>query len=227
MNGTIVNVLAIVIGGLIGFFFGTKIRDNIKNTVMQALSLGVLVIGIQMSLKVEDTLMVIISLVLGGIIGEVLQIEMRLEQAGKWLEKKLGENYGQVAKAFVTTSLLYCVGAMAVVGAIENGLTGNASTLYAKSLIDGTTAVFFASTMGIGVIFSAIPVFIYQGTIAVFATSLKGVLSTGVINQVTATGGILIIGIGINLLTNRNIRVGNMLPAVLVVALITIVREFM
>lgn len=225
MEGTVINFLTIIMGSLIGLLFKKGITENIKETVMQGLSLGVIIIGIQMALKVEDMLVVIISLVIGGIIGELLKIETMLMKSGKLIESKMGNNHGEVAKAFVTTSLLYCVGAMAVVGAIENGLTGKADTLIAKSLLDGVSSIFFASTMGIGVMFSALPVLIYQGAVTLFASSLKTVLSTGVINQITATGGILIVGISVNLLGQKNIKVGNLLPAIIIVALITIVKE--
>jgi len=222
MEGTIVNVMAIIIGGFIGLLFRKGIKENIKTTVVQGISLGVIIIGVQMALQVENMLVVIISLVLGGILGEIIKIEEKLYAGGKWLENRLGESHGDVAKGFVTTSLIFCVGAMAIVGAIENGLTGNPNTLYAKSILDGTIAMFFASTMGIGVLFSAVPVLLYQGTITIFASSAKDFLTPEIINQITATGGILILGIGINLLTDKNIKIGNLLPSVLIVVLITI-----
>lgn len=217
MTGTLVNVVAIGFGAIIGVAFKKGISIQIKNTVMQGIGLAVLLVGIQMSLQGSQILIVIISLALGGICGELLKIESNLERLGIWLENKVGGNGGDVARAFVTASLIYCVGAMAVVGAIEDGLTGNPNTLIAKALLDGVSAIFFASTMGIGVIFSGIPVLFYQGAITLLASTLKDVLNPFVINHLTSTGGLLIIGIALNILEIKKISIGNLLPAILII----------
>lgn len=217
MTGTIVNVAAIGTGAIIGVLFKKGISPEIKNTVMQGIALAVLLVGAQMSLQASQLLVVIISLALGGICGELLKIEYRLEKLGLWLENKTGGNGGDVARAFVTTSLVYCVGAMAVVGSIEDGITGNPNTLFAKSLLDGVSAIFFASTMGIGVLFSGLPVLVYQGTITLLASTLKDILNPFVINHLTSTGGLLIIGIALNILEIKKVKVGNLLPAVIIV----------
>lgn len=217
MTGTIVNAAAIITGAVIGMSLKRGISNSIKNTVMQGIGLAVLLVGAQMSLQGSHLLVIIISLALGGICGEAFKIEYRLEQLGIWLENKVGGNGGNVARAFVATSLIYCVGAMAVVGAIEDGIQGNPDTLLAKSMLDGVSAIFFASTMGIGVLFSSVPVFIYQGTITLLASTVKTILNPYVISQLTATGGLLIIGIAFNILEIKKIKIGNLLPAILFV----------
>ncbi|RYD02248.1 membrane protein [Desulforamulus aquiferis] len=214
MTGTIVNAVAILLGTAIGLLFRKGISQSVNNTVMSGIGLAVALIGFKMAFKTENELIVILSLVIGGIIGEILNIEGWLARAGSFLEKKVGGQNGEVSKAFVTTSLIYCVGAMAIMGAIEDGLTGNATTLYAKSLLDGTSAVIFTTTMGFGVAFSAIPVFLYQGTITLMASGLKNFLTPSMINEMTATGGLLIVGIASNILGIRTFKVGNLLPAI-------------
>jgi len=217
MTGTIVNTIAIGLGALLGVTIKRGISSGVKNTVMQAIGLAVLLVGAKMALQGSHMLAVIASLALGGMFGELFKIEHRLEQLGLWLESKVGGNGGDVARAFVTTSLIYCVGAMAVVGAIEDGLKGNPDTLFAKSLLDGVTAIFFASTMGIGVLFSGLSVLVYQGTITLLASSIKEVLNPFVVNQLTSTGGLLIIGIALNVLEIKRIKIGNLLPAIIII----------
>ncbi len=224
MLGTIVNTIAILLGGLLGLLFGQALHDKIKKTVIQGIGLAVLLIGGNMALKTENPLVVIASLVLGGIVGEWIDIEHRLQQLGNWLERKFAKN-GQgtgFTKAFVTASLIYCVGAMAIMGALESGLTGNHTILYAKSMLDGISALVFASSMGVGVLASAIPVFLYQGLITFSAGLLQGVLSSQVITEMGAAGGLLIVGIGFNILEIKEIKVGNLLPGIFIAIPITI-----
>ncbi len=217
MTGTIVNAVAIGMGTIIGLLLKKGISDNIKNTVMQGIGLAVLLIGGKMALQGTHILVVIVSLTVGGICGELLRIEHRLERIGLFIERRVGGNGGNVAQAFVTSSLIFCVGAMAVVGSIEDGLTGDAGTLYAKSMLDGVSSIFFASTMGVGVLFSGLSVLLYQGTITLLATSIKDILNPFVISQLTSTGGLLILGVAINILEVKKISVGNLLPAILIV----------
>ena len=183
---------------------------------MQALSLAVMLIGIKSALITDDILIVIISLALGSVIGEFVGIESGLERLGQWIEKRFSSESGSVAKGFVTASLVYCVGSMAIVGSFESGLTGNHQTLYAKSALDGISAIIFASSMGIGVLLSFIPVFLYQGLLTLAAGLIKPFLIESVISQMSATGGLLILAIGINLQGVVKIRVGNMLPAIFI-----------
>lgn len=215
MLGTIVNSLSIIIGSLMGYFLKNQFSDDIKSTIMQGLSLTVMLIGISMSIKTKNLLVVTLSIVTGAIIGEVLKIEEGLNKIGGQLEKRFSNNEGEFTKAFVTASLVYCVGAMAIMGSIESGLNGNHSILFVKSILDGVSSIVFTSSLGIGVAFSSIPVFIYQGAITLSAKFIKAYLNDDVIREMTATGGLLIFGIGINMLSgNSRIKVGNLLPAI-------------
>lgn len=216
MLGTIVNSLAILIGGLLGIIFGNTLPEKMKNTVIQGIGLAVILIGINMAIQTKNPLVVIASLVLGGVIGELIDIELRLKEFGKWLEKTLskGNQSGNFTKAFVTSSLIYCVGAMAIMGSLESGLKGVHDILYAKAMLDGISAIVFASSMGIGVLASVIPVFLYQGGITISAGLLQNVLSGPVVTEMSATGGLLIIGIGLTILEIKEIKVGNLLPGI-------------
>lgn len=216
MLGTIVNTIAILLGGVLGLIFRRGISDRFKNTVMQGLGLSVFMIGLAGALRSENILLLIFSMVIGSLVGEAMNIEDKLDRFGKWIEGRSGQGEGQVAKGFVVASLMYCVGAMAIVGALESGLTGNHETLYAKSLLDGVTAVIFASTLGIGVLFSAGSVLVYQGAITLAAGALAAVLIDSVIIEMSAIGGLLIMGIAMNILEFKRVSVGNMLPAVFV-----------
>jgi uncharacterized membrane protein YqgA involved in biofilm formation len=225
--GTIINALAIIIGSLIGVLL-PRISEGYRTTVMQGLGLAIIVLGITMALKTGNFLILIISLVLGGILGELLRVEYRLLQLGAWLEKLVirgkqpNPNSLNIAEGFVTTTLVYCIGAMAILGALDSGLRDNHNILYTKSMLDGISSIIFASTLGIGVIFSAVPVFLYQGTIALTATLITLFISTSDLNliiaEVTAVGGVLIIGIGLNVLRIIKINVANLLPSILVAA---------
>ncbi len=226
MFGTIVNVVAIIVGSLAGFLLRGGISKKYTKTIMEAISLSVILIGISGALKSDDILLIIFSLAIGSIIGEFLAIEARLEILGKWLEKrfvKSGE--GGLAKGFFAASLLFCVGSMAIVGSMESGLTGNHETLFAKSVLDGVASVIFASTFGIGVMFSAVSVFIYQGFITISASMIKPFLIPSVINQMSAVGGLLIMAIGINMLEITRIKVGNMLPAIFLPLLYFMIKK--
>lgn len=214
MFGTIVNVFAIIAGSLTGVALSGGIPKKYTDTIMEGIGLAVILIGLKGALKSDDLLLVIFSLVIGSIIGEFLKIEDRLERMGRWLETRFSKAGDGIAKGFVTASLIYCVGSMAIVGALESGLTGNHQTLFAKSVLDGVSAVVFASTFGIGVLFSAVPVLLYQGSITLTASLIKPLLTPVVVTQMSAVGGLLIVGIGLNLLEIRKIKVGNMLPAI-------------
>lgn len=214
MTGTIVNVAAIVLGALAGLLFRKGLPERVRHTIMQGLGLAVLLIGLQMSMQTRQVLVVVVSLVLGGLTGELLKIEERLDRLGKWVDVKVGGATGEAGRAFITTSLIYCVGAMAIMGSIEDGLNGNHQILFTKAALDGVSAALFASTMGPGVILSAVPVFLYQGAIAMLASSAKGFLGAAAVLEMSATGGLLIIGIGLNILNIKEIKVGNLLPAI-------------
>jgi uncharacterized membrane protein YqgA involved in biofilm formation len=165
MLGTIVNAIAIIIGGTAGVFLKKGIPEKYKDAIMQGIGLSVLIIGLSGALKTENILLLVFSTVVGIIIGEATKIEDKLENLGKWLENRFGDKEGGIVKGFVTASLVYSIGAMAVMGALESGLTGNHGILFTKSLLDGVTAIIFASTLGIGVVFSSAVIFVYQGLI--------------------------------------------------------------
>lgn len=214
MWGTYVNTVAIVVGSCLGLMLRKGIPDRYNRTIIDALGLAVVIIGIRGALKSDALLIIIASLVLGSLIGEGIDIEGRLDAAGRWLERRLDKSGQGLSKGFVTASLIYCVGAMAIVGSLESGLAGNHQTLYAKSILDGIASVVLASTLGVGVLFSSISVLLYQGAITMGATFLKPLLTPPVVAQMSSVGGILITAIGINLLNLKKIKIGNMLPAI-------------
>jgi len=216
MLGSIVNSAAVVLGSILGVFINKGIKDEYKNIIMDAVGLTVVVMGIGSAIKSENLILVIISIVLGSIIGEAIGIQQKLDKLGDGLEKRLGKGNSNFSKGFVTGSLVFCIGAMAIVGALESGLTGDNSTLFAKSVLDGITSIIFASTLGIGVAFSAVSLLVYEGSISLLASFLSNLLSTQAITEMSSVGGILIIAIGLNVLGIKKINVGNMLPAVFI-----------
>jgi hypothetical protein len=225
--GTIVNTLTIIAGSLIGVVLKGGIPKKYNVTVMQAVSLAVILVGLKAALKTDELLLVIISLAIGSVAGEFLGIEARLEQLGQWLESRFAKGGSGIAKGFVTASLIYCVGSMAIVGSLESGLSGNHQTLFAKSVLDGIASIILASTLGIGVAFSAVSVFVYQGVITVTAVFMKAALIPPVVNQMSAVGGLLIMGIGFNLMEIKKVKVGNMLPAIAVPLVYYLVKKLL
>lgn len=220
MLGTIVNALAVIGGCIIGLLVNGRMSEKISETIMKGLALCVIYMGITGALKGEDTLQMIICIAVGALIGEIIDIDQKLNNLGKSIENKFNKSKKENAKkvsiadGFITSSLLFCVGAMAVVGSLESGLNGNYNTLFAKSVLDGISSIIFTSSLGIGVIFSAIVIVIYQGSITLLAGMLSGVLNTGIINNMTAVGSILILGLGLNMLDIGKIRIANLLPAI-------------
>lgn len=219
MKGTLVNVAGIIGGSIIGLLLKKNIPVKYQQTVMHGLALSVGIIGLQMAFKTQNILIVIISMVIGGLVGEFLDIDKRLIQLGDQLTRCMGSKYGDAGQGFITGSLVFCVGAMAIVGSIQDGLTGDASTLYAKAMLDTVASVVFASGMGIGVALSSIPVLIYQGSITLLASNLSGVISEEMIKEMTAVGGVLIVGISLLMLEIKTIKVANLLPAVPIAAI--------
>lgn len=226
MQGTIVNTLAIIVGSIAGVFLKKGISERHSQSIMHAVGLAVILIGIRGALKSDDLLVVILSLVLGTFLGETIGIEAALEKMGSVLENRYAGSSTGFTKGFVTASLIYCVGAMAIVGSLESGLAGNHQTLYAKSVLDGITSIILASTLGIGVLFSAVSVLVYQGLITVCAGFAKPYLVNDVVLQMSSIGGLLIIAIGLNLLEIKSMRVGNMLPAIFLPLLFSAATRF-
>ncbi|MGL4606628.1 MAG: DUF554 domain-containing protein [Eubacteriaceae bacterium] len=214
MLGTIINTIAIILGGILGLIFKKGLPHRLSETISQGLGLGVMLIGITMAIKTENILMLLLSLLLGGIIGELINIEKQLHRLGDAFQRKIKGSHQHFSQGFVTASLLFCTGSMAIMGALEGGLTGEYTILLSKALLDGIFSIIFASTMGIGVLFAALPVFLYQGSITLLAGTVKVFLSPEMILEMNAVGGLLILAIGINMLKIKEIKVGNLLPAV-------------
>jgi len=225
MTGTFINVAAIIVGGLVGIFFGRRLSDNIKNTVIAGMGLFTAVVGFEMFLKTENPLVVLGALIIGALLGEWWKIEDGLQSLRIWLEKRVtGGSEGSSSnfvRGFLSASMLFCTGPMAILGSISDGLRGDFLTLSIKSVLDGFISIAFASTLGMGVAFSALPVLALQGSISLLAARLNDIISVTMMSELTATGGILLMGIGISsLLEIKKIRVGNFLPALAIAPLI-------
>lgn len=223
--GTVVNGLLIIVGTLLGKLLH-RIPEKMKGTVMQGIGLAVVVLGLQMGFKSANFLIVILSLVFGAVIGEYFDLEDKLNKLGDWIESKVGvgNGPGNISQGFVTATLIFVIGAMAIIGALDSGIRGDHDVLYTKSIIDGFTALILTTTLGIGVIFSAIPVMLYEGSIALFATQIDRLVPQALMDsfilEMTATGGVMIFAIGLNLMGLTKIRVANLLPGILITALI-------
>lgn len=215
MLGTLVNTGAVVAGSVVGLTAGARLPERIKMILMQALGLAVVAIGLRMALEAQHTLLAIGCLLLGGVTGELLRIEQRLDTLADALRRMLRSDSSRFVEGFVTASLLYLTGAMTIVGSIQDGALGDPSVLLVKALLDGVASVTLASSLGIGVMFSALPVLLVQGSITLFAAQLAFLSQPTVLDAVNATGGLLILGIGVNLLEIGRIHIGNLLPALL------------
>lgn len=230
--GSIVNACLIIIGALLGRFL-SNIPERMKETVMYGIGLAVAAIGIQMTFESTQILIVIISIVIGAIIGEWMNLDDKINGLGKWIEKKLPakkEGPG-IAQGFVTATLIFVVGSMAIIGAIDSGLRNDHDVLIMKGIIDGFTSVILSSTLGIGVMIAAVPVFLYQGLITIFSTQISRFVPDELlqffISEMTATGGLMIVGIGLNLIGITKIRVANLIPGIAVVAVIVTIVHFL
>lgn len=236
LTGTIVNTLAVLVGSLAGLLLtwlagrfsrylpasSSLMGKRLQTIIMQGIALCVLFLGISGSLKGQNSLITILSMVIGAIIGELLDLDKRMHSLGNWIQKKTeklfphGNGTSSIADGFITASLLFCVGAMSIVGALQDGLTGDHSTLFAKSLLDGISSVVFSASLGVGVIFSAAAVLLYQGVIALAASFLSPYLGEAVIAEMTCVGSLLIVGIGLNMLDLTKIKIMNLVPAIFV-----------
>lgn len=220
MLGPIINAAAIIICSLIGVLITRLIKGGIpekyNDIIMKGLGLTVLLIGLQGALQVKHIVLMIFSIVIGSLIGEFIDIDANLNKFGKWAEVKIGFSEGTFAKGFVTASLIFCVGSMAIVGSLQSGLTGDHSVLDAKSVLDGFASIIFSSAMGIGVMFSSLPVLIYEGAIALGASFVKSLMTQEIITEMSAVGGLLIAALGFNFLEIKPIKVANMIPAIFI-----------
>lgn len=229
MLGLWVNAATIILGALVGSRLRGGIPEKYKDTIGYALALCVLTIGIQGAIQTENMMLVIVSAVVGSLIGEALRLEDRLDSLGAWVQKRLAKDDDGFSQGFISATLLYCVGSMAVVGSIEAGLQNKPDTLLAKAVLDGVSALILSSSMGMGVALSALPLLAYQGGIALLAMLLGNFLPAEAIAEVSATGSLLIIGLGFNMLgfSKARIRVGNMLPAILIPAVYLAARSLL
>lgn len=227
MTGTLINVGTVLLGGVLGLLFGARVPEKLKATVVAGMGLFTAGIGIQMFLKTSNAIIVLGALLIGALLGEWWRIEDGLQSLGQRLEKRFGGATDEVGtssrfvKGFLTTSLLFCVGPMTILGSIQDGLTGDYSLLAVKSVLDGFGALAFASTLGIGVLFSSIIVLLYQGAVTLLAAQLNSVITEAMMNEMTAAGGLILMGLALSsLLEIKKIRTGNLLPALAVAPLI-------
>lgn len=231
MLGTLINFGAIIIGGLIGMILGGRISERIKNSIISGLGIFTLLYSISLFIKTNNSLIVLGSILIGVLIGEWLHIQEGVEKMGVWLEARFSNSdelseRNKFIRGFLTTTLVFCIGPMAIMGALEDGISGNIQTLVIKSVMDGFAALAFASTLGVGVVFSSVMVLVYQGAISLLATQIQGVMTEAMILELTATGGVVLAGIAIsNLLELRKIRTASYIPALLIAPIIVYIID--
>lgn len=227
MNGTIVNTVAIMLGSLMGIVLKTGFFKDKSQSIISALGIIILIIGIQGAIKADNVLLLIVSLALGVVIGEYVKLDDLMNRFGLWMEIKLSKNSdGKFAEGFVTASLLFGVGAMAIVGSLESGLHGNESILYTKSLLDFVSSIVFASSFGWGVFFSAFPILLYQGFLTLMSVAMSTFLNEIIISDLSTMGSVLIIALGLNMMGAAKFKVANLLPSLLVIIVIRMVLFF-
>jgi len=233
MTGTVINVITVVIGSILGLLFGAKLPERLRETVLSALGLFTMVLGIQMFLETNNALIVLAALLLGAMLGEWLRIEDNLEKLGSYLRMRfapplINQDLSRFVEGFLAASILFCVGPMTILGSIQDGLTGNYSLLATKAVMDGFSALAFASTMGVGVAFSALVILIFQGGLSLLASQIQSVVTAAMISEMSAAGGVILVGIAIsNILNIRKVRSGNFLPALILAPLIVALVELL
>ncbi len=218
--GTVINAMAILIGGGLGLLFRKRFPERISRTALEVMGLFTILLGVKMALQGEALILALISLALGSMLGEWINIEDRLEKFAFSLEERLHLTEYNSAKGFIHASLLFCVGSIAIVGSITDGLQGDPSILITKAMLDGIISIPFAAGMGIGVLGSALPVLIYQGSLTVLASQLKAFFTPLMIQELTSVGGVIVMGIGVNILGLKKVRVGNFIPALFIIVII-------
>ena len=220
MIGTIVNVGAILIGGTIGLLLRKKLPKNIVTIVFQALGLFTIALGVYMSLKGNEFLLIVFSLVIGSVLGEWINIEHYIKIFGNRIKQIIKTKNEKFTEGLITAFLLYCMGSMTILGAFEEGIHQDPTLLLTKSVMDGFSAIALASALGVGVLFSVVPLFLYQGGLTLFAVYLHDSFTDVYINQITAVGGILLIGLGINILEIKSLRILNMIPSLIIIVIL-------
>ena len=225
MTGTFLNIATVLIGGMIGLLFGARIPEKLKATVIAGIGRFTAAMGLQMFMETKNPLIVLGALLIGTLLGEWIRIEDGLHNFGKFLEQRFSkegdDGSNKFVRGFLTTSLLFCVGPMTILGSIQDGLTGDYNLLAVKSVLDGFASMAFASTLGAGVLFSTIVIFVFQGGVSLFAAQLNAIATPIMMGELSATGGVILLGLAISsLLEIKKIRVGNMLPALAVAPII-------
>ncbi len=223
LTGTLVNVIAVILGSTIGLIFHSKIPTRFTQTVFQGIALFTILIGVNMGLKSNEFLLIVFSLISGGIVGEALKLETRVENLSLTIQHRIKSKNQKFSEGLITSFLLFCMGSMTILGAFEEGLGNEPNLLLAKSTLDGFSSIALSASLGIGVLFSVIPLLIYQGLLTIFAGSLSVYLSEPIINNLTSVGGILLIGLGINLLEIKKIKMMNLLPSLLVIVILSLI----
>lgn len=224
MTGTFLNVATVVVGGATGSLLRHRLPGTLQTTLLNGIGLVTLLIGVQMALQARSVVLVLVSLLAGGVAGSLLGVADRLELIGDALQHRLAGIGGKVSEAFVTTSLIFCVGPLTILGSIQDGLQGRIDLLAVKSTLDGITALAFASTLGPGVLLSAATILVYQGALTLGAGFVRSTLTDDMIAAMTAAGGLMIVGLGVEILRLRDLRLANYLPA-LVIAPIAVVLQ--
>jgi len=217
MQGTLLNVIAVLIGSTVGILIHSRLPERLVTITFQGIGLFTLLLGVNMAIQTSNFLIIIVSVVVGSILGELAGIERRIEGFSSWIKEKTARGTQKFSEGFITASLLLCMGSMAILGAIEEGLGGEPHLLLAKSVLDLISSTILAASFGIGVIFSAIPLLLYQGGITLCAQALQDTVNTTMITELSAVGGLLLVGLGISILEIKQIKVMNMLPSLLVV----------
>ena len=219
--GTFINIAAVILGSTVGILLNKYYPEKIKAIVFQGIGLSSLLIGMQMALKVENLLVIIFSMILGGIVGESINLDGLFDRFGNFLKGKIGSKNSDFTYGLITAFLLYCMGSLTILGALNEGIKGDRTLLLTKSLLDGFTSIALASTYGIGVMFSVIPMLLYQGGLTLFASQSQTLFTPVLMNQLSTVGGLLILGIALNILEIKKIKVTNFLPALIVVTILT------
>jgi len=220
MLGTIINAGTVILGSCVGLLVHSRLPQRITTIVFQCIGLFTLFLGITMAMKTGNFLIMIFSIVLGAVAGELLDIDARMNRLSELFKRKIRLSSERFSEGLVTSFLVFCMGSMSILGPIEEGLGGPPNLLLAKSVLDAFSSMALAASLGVGVLFSVIPLVLYQGGITLFAGSLQGFFTTSLINELTAVGGILLMGLGINLLEIKSFKILNMLPSLVIVVIL-------
>ncbi|MGF7138686.1 DUF554 domain-containing protein [Roseimarinus sediminis] len=220
LTGTLINVTTVIAGSLLGYVFHSRLPERIVKITFQAIGLFTIYIGISMTMKTNELLLLVFSMVIGSALGEWINLDRSINRFSDWVKGKLNSNNETFSEGLVTAFLLFCIGSMTILGAFEEGTMGKSDLLIAKAVMDGFSSLALASALGIGVLFSIFPLFIFQGGLTILAYFLGNLMPDPVINEMSATGGLLLIGLGISIMEIKKIKVINMLPALLVAILL-------